>query len=43
MTEAIATSDAPAPLTGDKPDLMSKFDAIIAERKALLKAAWERS
>ncbi len=40
MTEAIATSDAPAPLTGDKPDLMSKFDAIIAERKALLDAGF---
>lgn len=40
MTDAIATSDAPAPLTGDKPDLMSKFDAIIAERKALLDAGF---
>lgn len=40
MTEAIATSDAPAPLTGNKPDLMSKFDAIIAERKALLDAGF---
>ena len=40
MTEAIATSDAPAPLTGEKPDLMSKFDAIIAERKALLDAGF---
>jgi len=40
VTEAIATSDAPAPLTGDKPDLMSKFDAIIAERKALLDAGF---
>lgn len=40
MTEAIATSDAPAPMTGDKPDLMSKFDAIIAERKALLDAGF---
>ncbi len=40
MTEAIATSDVPAPLTGDKPDLMSKFDAIIAERKALLDAGF---
>ncbi len=40
MTEALATSDAPAPLTGDKPDLMSKFDAIIAERKALLDAGF---
>lgn len=40
MTDAIATSDAPVPLTGDKPDLMSKFDAIIAERKALLDAGF---
>lgn len=40
MTEAIATSDVPAPLTGEKPDLMSKFDAIIAERKALLDAGF---
>ena len=40
MTEALATSDVPAPLTGDKPDLMSKFDAIIAERKALLDAGF---
>ncbi len=40
MTEAIATSDAPAPMTGEKPDLMSKFDAIIAERKALLDAGF---
>lgn len=40
MTDAIATSDAPAPMTGDKPDLMSKFDAIIAERKALLDAGF---
>lgn len=40
MTEAIATADAPAPLTGDKPDLMSKFDAIIAERRALLDAGF---
>jgi 8-amino-7-oxononanoate synthase len=40
VTEAIATSDVPAPLTGDKPDLMSKFDAIIAERKALLDAGF---
>lgn len=40
MTEAIATSDAPAPPTGNKPDLMSKFDAIIAERKALLDAGF---
>jgi 8-amino-7-oxononanoate synthase len=40
VTDAIATSDAPAPLTGDKPDLMSKFDAIIAERKALLDAGF---
>jgi 8-amino-7-oxononanoate synthase len=40
MTEALATSDAPAPLTGEKPDLMSKFDAIIAERKALLDAGF---
>jgi len=40
VTEALATSDAPAPLTGDKPDLMSKFDAIIAERKALLDAGF---
>ena len=40
MTDAIATSDAPAPLTGDKPDLMSKFDAIIAERQALLDAGF---
>ncbi len=40
MTEAIATSDAPAPMTGAKPDLMSKFDAIIAERKALLDAGF---
>ncbi len=40
MTDAIATPDAPAPLTGDKPDLMSKFDAIIAERKALLDAGF---
>ncbi len=36
MTEAIATSDAPSPLTGAKPDLMSKFDGLIAERQALL-------
>lgn len=40
MTDAISTSDAPAPLTGDKPDLMSKFDAIIAERQALLDAGF---
>jgi 8-amino-7-oxononanoate synthase len=40
MTEAIATPDAPAPLAGAKPDLMSKFDAIIAERKALLDAGF---
>lgn len=40
MTDAIATSEAPAPMTGDKPDLMSKFDAIIAERKALLDAGF---
>lgn len=40
MTEALATSDAPAPMTGDTPDLMSKFDAIIAERKALLDAGF---
>ncbi len=40
MTDAIATSDAPAPMTGHKPDLMSKFDAIIAERRALLDAGF---
>ncbi len=40
MTDAIATSDAPAPMTGHKPDLMSKFDAIIAERQALLDAGF---
>ena len=40
MTDAIATSDAPAPLSGAKPDLMSKFDAIIAERQALLDAGF---
>ncbi len=40
MTDAIATSDAPASLTGHKPDLMSKFDAIIAERQALLDAGF---
>ncbi len=40
MTDAIANSDAPAPMTGAKPDLMSKFDAIIAERKALLDAGF---
>ncbi len=40
MTDAISTSDAPAPLTGHKPDLMSKFDAIIAERQALLDAGF---
>ncbi len=40
MTDALATSDAPAPMTGEKPDLMRKFDAIIAERKALLDAGF---
>lgn len=40
MTDAPATADAPAAMTGDKPDLMSKFDAIIAERKALLDAGF---
>ena len=40
MTDAIATSDAPVPMTGHKPDLMSKFDAIIAERQALLDAGF---
>lgn len=40
MSEAIATPDVPAPMTGAKPDLMSKFDAIIGERKALLDAGF---
>ncbi len=36
MTEALQTADAPAPLTGETRDLMSKFDGLIAERQALI-------
>jgi len=36
MTDSIATPDAPAIPAGAKPDLMSKFDGLIAERQALL-------
>lgn len=36
MTDAIQTADAPTAPEGSKPDLMSKFDGLIAERQALL-------
>ena len=36
MTDSIATPDAPTIPAGAKPDLMSKFDGLIAERQALL-------
>ncbi|MFL9841448.1 aminotransferase class I/II-fold pyridoxal phosphate-dependent enzyme [Sphingomonas sp. ST-64] len=36
MSDAIQTADAPSPVEGAKPDLMSKFDGLIAERQALL-------
>lgn len=37
MTDSLDTADAPAPLApAPAPDLMSKFDGLIAERKALL-------
>ncbi len=36
MTDAMQTADAPSVPEGAKPDLMSKFDGLIAERQALL-------
>ena len=37
MTDSLQTSDAPHPLQDTRPgDLMSKFDGLIAERRALL-------
>lgn len=36
MTDALQTADAPTIPAGAKPDLMSKFDGLIAERQALL-------
>lgn len=36
MADTLQTAGSPAPLTGDTPDLMSKFDGLIAQRQALL-------
>jgi glycine C-acetyltransferase/8-amino-7-oxononanoate synthase len=36
MTEGIDEADRPQPLTGGSPDLFSKFDPLIEQRRALL-------
>ena len=41
MSEGISQPDKPEELTGDKPDLFSKFDPLIKQRADLLAAGME--